>query len=46
MATLVAAIRTRNAARAEATMRTHLAGLRAEILSAFDELTGRPSSAN
>jgi DNA-binding GntR family transcriptional regulator len=45
MATLVAAIRTKNVARAEAAMRTHLAGLRAEILSAFDELTG-PSSAD
>jgi DNA-binding GntR family transcriptional regulator len=43
MATLVAAIRTKNPARAESSMRTHLAGLRAEVLASFDELTGTDS---
>lgn len=40
MATLVAAIRTRNASRAEASMRAHLTGLRADVAAAFDELVG------
>jgi DNA-binding GntR family transcriptional regulator len=44
MATLVAAIRTKNPPRAESSMRSHLAGLRAEILASFDELTGPNSS--
>jgi DNA-binding GntR family transcriptional regulator len=44
MATLVAAIRTKNPPRAESSMRSHLAGLRAEILASFDELTGPSSS--
>lgn len=43
MATLVAAIRTKNPARAESSMRAHLAGVRAEILAAFDDLTGTTS---
>ncbi len=38
MATLVAAIRTRNASRAEASMRTHLASLRVDISASFEEL--------
>jgi len=43
IATLVAAIRTRNPARAESSMRAHLAGLRADLLAAFDELTAPES---
>jgi len=38
MATLVAAIRTKNAARAEASMRAHLASVRGDVTAAFDEL--------
>jgi DNA-binding GntR family transcriptional regulator len=43
MATLVAAIRTRNPSRAEASMRTHLSSLHADIAAAFDELTAPES---
>jgi DNA-binding GntR family transcriptional regulator len=43
MATLVAAIRTRNPVRAESGMRAHLAGLRADVLAAFDDLPARGS---
>jgi DNA-binding GntR family transcriptional regulator len=44
MATLVAAIRTRNPSRAEASMRAHLASLRADVAGAFDELSAPESS--
>jgi len=37
MATVVAAIRTRNPARAETSMRAHLASLRADVAAAFDD---------
>lgn len=42
MAKLVAAIRTRDAARAETSMREHLASLGGEIAAAYDELLGMP----
>jgi DNA-binding GntR family transcriptional regulator len=43
MATLVAAIRARNPQRAEASMRAHLASLRAEVGEAFDAMTAPES---
>lgn len=42
MAKLVAAIRARDAARAETSMREHLASLGGEIAAAYDELLGMP----
>jgi len=42
MAKLVAAIRARDAARAEASMREHLASLGGDVVAAFDELPGAP----
>ncbi|HLA24137.1 MAG TPA: GntR family transcriptional regulator [bacterium] len=44
MATLVAAIRTRNASRAETSMRAHLTSLRGDVAAAFDELLASKSS--
>ena len=43
MATLVAAIRTRNPSRAETSMRAHLSSLHADIAAAFEELSARGS---
>lgn len=42
MAKLVAAVRSRDAGRAEAAMREHLASLGGEIASSYDELVGMP----
>lgn len=44
LATLVAAIRTKNPSRAEASMRAHLTSLRGDVAAAFDELSTPESS--